>query len=72
MPNMFELAVIAEVALAMLLGGLIGLERELANKSAGFRTHMLVAGAAARCWLVLAQTQIRKLSVPIQFVLSRQ
>jgi putative Mg2+ transporter-C (MgtC) family protein len=35
------------IALAMLLGGLIGIEREFANKPAGFRTHMLVAGAAA-------------------------
>lgn len=31
----------------MLLGGFIGVERELACKPAGFRTHMLVAGAAA-------------------------
>nr|WP_246351692.1 MgtC/SapB family protein [Deinobacterium chartae] len=31
----------------MLLGGLIGLERELANKPAGFRTHMLIAGTTA-------------------------
>lgn len=38
---------IGEVALAMLLGGFIGVERELADKPAGFRTHMLVAGAAA-------------------------
>jgi putative Mg2+ transporter-C (MgtC) family protein len=38
---------IGEVASAMLLGGLIGLEREIADKPAGFRTHMLVAGAAA-------------------------
>ncbi|HEX8177046.1 MAG TPA: MgtC/SapB family protein [Pyrinomonadaceae bacterium] len=39
--------IIGEVALAMLLGGFIGVERELADKPAGFRTHMLVAGAAA-------------------------
>ena len=39
--------ILAEVALAMLLGGLIGVEREMADKPAGFRTHMLVAGAAA-------------------------
>lgn len=38
---------IGEVAVAMLLGGIIGLERELADKPAGFRTHMLVAGASA-------------------------
>ncbi len=42
-----QFEVISEVALAMLLGGFIGIERETANKPAGFRTHMLVAGAAA-------------------------
>jgi putative Mg2+ transporter-C (MgtC) family protein len=42
-----QLILIGEVAFAMVLGGLIGFERELANKPAGFRTHMLVAGAAA-------------------------
>ena len=42
-----QLLIVAEVAFAMLLGGAIGLERELANKPAGFRTHMLVSGAAA-------------------------
>lgn len=41
-----QLQVVAEVALAILLGGVIGIERELANKPAGFRTHMLVAGSA--------------------------
>jgi len=35
------------VALAMLLGGLVGLDREAARKPAGLRTHMLVSGAAA-------------------------
>src|SRR6266508_2798423 len=38
---------LGKVALAMGLGALLGLERELAHKSAGLRTHMLVAGAAA-------------------------
>ena len=42
-----QIAILLEVSLAMLLGGLIGVERELADKPAGFRTHMLVAGAAA-------------------------
>jgi putative Mg2+ transporter-C (MgtC) family protein len=42
-----EWQILAEVALAMLLGGVIGLEREIASKPAGFRTHMLVAGSAA-------------------------
>ena len=42
-----QFEVIGEVALAMLLGGVIGFEREMADKPAGFRTQMLVAGAAA-------------------------
>ncbi len=35
------------VLYAMFLGGFMGLERELAQKPAGLRTHMLVAGASA-------------------------
>jgi putative Mg2+ transporter-C (MgtC) family protein len=42
-----QIVILAEVALAMLLGGAIGVERELAHKPAGFRTHILVAGVAA-------------------------
>lgn len=42
-----QLILIGQIAFAMLLGGVIGWEREMANKAAGFRTHMLVAGATA-------------------------
>jgi putative Mg2+ transporter-C (MgtC) family protein len=35
------------VAFAMVLGALMGLDREVKAKPAGLRTHMLVAGAAA-------------------------
>jgi putative Mg2+ transporter-C (MgtC) family protein len=42
-----QLGLLVDVAVAITLGGLIGIEREFANKPAGFRTHMLVAGAAA-------------------------
>jgi putative Mg2+ transporter-C (MgtC) family protein len=35
------------MVLAMALGGAIGFEREAADKPAGLRTHMLVAGSAA-------------------------
>lgn len=38
---------IAKVAGAMILGGIIGLEREFAGKPAGLRTHMLVTGSSA-------------------------
>ena len=42
-----EFQILAYVAVAMLLGAMIGLEREFKDKPAGLRTHMLVAGAAA-------------------------
>ena len=42
-----QLFIILEVIVAMVLGGVIGYDRQLADKPAGFRTHMLVAGAAA-------------------------
>jgi putative Mg2+ transporter-C (MgtC) family protein len=42
-----QLEILGEVALAMVLGAFLGLERELAHKSAGLRTHMLIAGASA-------------------------
>jgi putative Mg2+ transporter-C (MgtC) family protein len=42
-----QLQTVVDVALAMMLGGAIGIEREFADKPAGLRTHMLVAGAAA-------------------------
>jgi putative Mg2+ transporter-C (MgtC) family protein len=42
-----QFAVLFTVAYAMLLGGAIGVEREIKNRPAGFRTHMLVAAAAA-------------------------
>lgn len=42
-----QLALLGPLALALVLGAAIGIERELADKPAGLRTHMLVAGAAA-------------------------
>ena len=42
-----QLVVLIEVFVAMVLGSIIGYEREKADKPAGLRTHMLVAGAAA-------------------------
>lgn len=42
-----QLQIYINVVVAMALGGLIGFEREWAHKPAGFRTHTLVAGAAA-------------------------
>src|SRR3546814_13469981 len=42
-----ELGVLTATAYAMVLGGVIGFEREMKDRPAGFRTPMLVAGAAA-------------------------
>ncbi|MEZ5333114.1 MAG: MgtC/SapB family protein [Thermoanaerobaculia bacterium] len=42
-----QLWLLVRVGGAVLLGGLIGTEREVAGKPAGLRTHMLVAGTAA-------------------------
>jgi len=42
-----QFEILVHVAVAMLLGSLIGLEREFKEKPAGLRTHILVAGAAA-------------------------
>ena len=41
-----ELHVLVQIAVAIVLGGLIGWERESAGKWAGLRTHMLLAAAA--------------------------
>jgi putative Mg2+ transporter-C (MgtC) family protein len=58
---MAELEAVGATACAMLLGGVIGYERELKNRPAGFRTHMLVAGAAA---LLMALSQLALTNPP--------
>jgi putative Mg2+ transporter-C (MgtC) family protein len=42
-----QIALIIQVIVAMVLGSVLGIEREFAGKPAGFRTQMLVAGASA-------------------------
>ncbi len=42
-----ETWILVRVAAAMALGGVLGIERELNRHSAGLRTHMMIAGAAA-------------------------
>lgn len=41
-----QLRILIYVVVSMLLGAVVGLDRELADKPAGLRTHMLVAGSA--------------------------
>ena len=45
------LAVALRILLAVFLGGLLGLERELKNRPAGMRTYMLVCSGA--CLIML-------------------
>lgn len=42
-----QLQIVGLITLAMGLSAAVGIEREMADKPAGFRTHMLVGGAAA-------------------------
>ncbi|MEP4048827.1 MAG: MgtC/SapB family protein [Luteolibacter sp.] len=44
---MAEFKDLALITLACLLAGVVGLEREKGGKPAGFRTHMIIGGAAA-------------------------
>jgi putative Mg2+ transporter-C (MgtC) family protein len=42
-----QIGLVLKVGIAAVLGGIIGWERDHAGKSAGIRTHMLVASASA-------------------------
>ena len=53
----FELQMLGKVAIAALLGGFVGLEREFAERPAGLRTHMLV-GATSAFFVMLATYMI--------------
>lgn len=47
-----ELELVGRVALAVLLGGVVGIEREIDAKTAGFRTHILICLGAALFGLI--------------------
>jgi len=47
-----ELTLVSRLALACILGGAIGLQREGLNRPAGFRTHVLVAIGSALVMLI--------------------
>src|SRR5215831_14690396 len=51
-PQLTWLEALVRIAAAAALGGLVGLERELDEKAAGLRTHMLVAVGSALFTLV--------------------
>ena len=54
MPDLSWLDVLARISVAGALGGAIGLERELRERAAGLRTHLLVAVGSAVFTLVSA------------------
>jgi putative Mg2+ transporter-C (MgtC) family protein len=58
-----ELQMLWKVIVAAFLGGLVGLEREFADRPAGLRTHMLV-GAAAAIFVMLATHMISAFEQP--------
>src|SRR5690242_292679 len=51
--------VVVRLCIAVVLGGLIGMERERTGKSAGVRTHMLVALGAALFTVVPLEAGMR-------------
>ena len=51
-----EFMLLLRLGLAILAGGLVGLERQLDHKPAGLRTHMLVSLGAALFVLISIQT----------------
>ncbi|EHP87023.1 MgtC/SapB transporter [Geobacter metallireducens RCH3] len=55
----FNLYMIGRLLLASLLGGLIGLEREIHGRPAGFRTHLLVS--LGSCLFVVASIEFYRL-----------
>jgi putative Mg2+ transporter-C (MgtC) family protein len=64
-----QFQVLAYAALAMLLGGLVGLDREAARKPAGLRTHMLVSGAAA-LMVLMGQVMVRNYDAKLASLLT--
>lgn len=53
-----QLEMLASVAIATVLGGIVGVEREFADRPAGVRTHALL-GAASCLLVVLTDTIFR-------------
>ena len=52
-----ELQMLFKIFIAALLGGVVGIEREFAQRPAGLRTHMLVGGTAA-LFVMLANSML--------------
>jgi len=57
--------ILLDVVIALILGGIIGYERERKNKPAGLRTHMIISGSAALIY-ALSGVLIRHFNQSIQ------
>src|SRR5918993_4607091 len=63
-----ELVIVARIAAALLVGGIIGLERSFHGRPAGFRTHSLVCVASALLMLVTVYQNEWMTSVPLDAI----
>jgi putative Mg2+ transporter-C (MgtC) family protein len=63
-----QLAVITRIAVALLIGGLIGFERTFHGRPAGFRTHSLVSVASALLMLVTVYQSDWMTATPIEAI----
>lgn len=61
----WELEMLLRLVLAVLLSGIIGMEREALNKSAGFRTHILVGIGA--CLMMIISLSMPFIRMPGDF-----
>src|SRR3954451_19085263 len=63
-----QLAVISRIAVALLIGGIIGLERTFHGRPAGFRTHSLVSVASALLMLVTVYQSDWMTATPLEAI----
>ena len=61
----WEIEMLLRLVLAVLLSGIIGMEREALNKSAGFRTHILVGIGA--CLMMIISLSMPFIRMPSDF-----
>src|SRR5919202_4199859 len=63
-----QLAVVARIAVALLIGGLIGFERTFHGRPAGFRTHSLVSVASTLLMLVTVYQSDWMTATPLEAI----
>src|SRR5215217_4941191 len=63
-----QLAVVTRIAVALLIGGMIGFERTFHGRPAGFRTHSLVSVASALLMLVTVYQSDWMTATPLEAI----